>query len=187
MMAEEGRRGELRRHLSPQEFLASLDLRVRVFQAAEEHVARITQLVNRTNQFNLTTLRRDEAELRRLMATPGYRVYGLCAEDRFGDYGLTGAAIVQDKGSSCAIDTFLLSCRVLGREVETAFLAALARAAGSRNRREMVARYVATAKNAPAADFLPRHGFARDESGDWKAALAAIPAVPGHVTLALDD
>jgi FkbH-like protein len=187
MMADEGRRSELRSRLDPKEFLASLSLRVRVFRAAEEHVARIAQLVNKTNQFNLTTIRRDQAELRRLMATPGYRVYGLSAEDRFGDYGLAGAAILHDRGPSCEIDTFLLSCRVLGREVETAFLAALARAAGARDRREIVARYVATAKNAPAADFLPRHGFERDASGAWKADAAAIPAVPGHVTLALED
>jgi FkbH-like protein len=187
MMADEGRRSELRSRLSPQEFLASLQLRVRVFDAAEEHVARITQLVNKTNQFNLTTLRRDEAEIRRLMAAADHRVYGLSAQDRFGDYGLTGAAILRDLGPSCEIDTFLLSCRILGREVETAFLAALAREAGRRGRREMVARYVPTARNAPAADFLPRHGFARDPAGRWMAALAAIPPVPGHVTLAPDD
>jgi FkbH-like protein len=187
MMADEGRRSELRSRLSPEEFLASLDLRVRVFEAGEEHLARITQLVNKTNQFNLTTIRRDQAEVRRLMAAPGCLVYGLTARDRFGDYGLTGAAIVQDRGTACEIDTFLLSCRILGREVETAFLAALARAAGGRDRREIVARYVPTAKNAPAADFLPRHGFARDPAGGWKAALAAIPPVPGHVTLAVGD
>ena len=187
MMADEGRRSELRRRLDPREFLASLNLRVRVFAAAEEHVARIAQLVNKTNQFNLTTIRRDQAELRRLMGTPGYRLYGLTAEDRFGDYGLTGAAILHDRGPSCEIDTFLLSCRVLGREVETAFLAALARAADARGRRAIAARYVATAKNAPAADFLPRHGFEDDGSGGWKADAAAIPAVPSHVSLTLED
>jgi FkbH-like protein len=186
MMAEEGRRSELRSRLSPAEFLASLDLRVRVFAAGEEHVARITQLVNKTNQFNLTTIRRDEAEVRRLMAAPGCRVYGLSAQDRFGDYGLTGAAIVRDHGAACEIDTFLMSCRILGREVETAFLAALARAARERQRREIVARYVATAKNTPAADFLPRHGFAPDGTGRWTAAVEAVPPVPGHVTLALE-
>jgi FkbH-like protein len=187
MMADEGRRSELRSRLDPKEFLASLRLRVRVFRAGEEHLARVAQLVNRTNQFNLTTIRRDQAELRRLMGTPGYRVYGLSAEDRFGDYGLTGAAIVHDRESSCAIDTFLLSCRVLGREVETAFLAALARAASARGRREIAARYLPTAKNAPAADFLPRHGFVDDGAGGWKAGAAAIPAVPAHVALTLED
>jgi FkbH-like protein len=187
MMADEGRRSEVRSRLDPKEFLASLQLRVRVFRAAEEHVARIAQLVNKTNQLNLTTIRRDQAELRRLMGTPGYRLYGLSAEDRFGDYGLTGAAILHDRGPSCEIDTFLLSCRVLGREVETAFLAALARTAGASDRRELVARYIPTAKNAPAADFLPRHGFEPDGSGGWKADAAAIPAVPAHVTLALED
>jgi GNAT superfamily N-acetyltransferase len=171
---------------TPEEFLASLDLRVRVFEAAPEHVARITQLVNKTNQFNLTTIRRDQAEVRRLMAASDYRVYGMSVQDRFGDYGLTGAAIVLDVDSWCEIDTLLLSCRILGRGVETAFLAALTRAARGRGRREMVARFVATAKNAPAADFLPRHGFERDPTGRWRAAVAAVPPVPGHVNLAAE-
>jgi len=187
MVADEGRRTELRSRLSPEEFLASLELRVRVFPAAEEHLPRLAQLVNKTNQFNLTTVRRDQAELRALLGSPGCFVYGLTAQDRFGDYGMTGAALLRERGAAWEIDTFLLSCRVLGREVETAFLSALARAAAVRGCRTMVGRFVPTAKNAPAADFLPRHGFARAETGEWTAAAAAIPAVPRHVTLTLED
>jgi len=187
MVAHEGRRTELRARLSPEEFLASLGLRVRVFPAGEEHLPRLAQLVNKTNQFNLTTVRRDQAELRALLRSPGCFLYGLSAADRFGDYGLTGVALLRERGPACEIDTFLLSCRVLGREVETAFLAALARAAARRGCRTLLGRFVPTARNAPAADFLARHGFARAASGEWTAEAAAVPAVPRHVSLTLED
>jgi FkbH-like protein len=83
----------------------------------------------------------------------------LCAADRFGDNGIVGVAIVHALETTVKLDTFLLSCRVIGRSIETAFLSFLVDWAKARGMSSMEAEFVSTAKNAPAADFLPRHGF----------------------------
>jgi FkbH-like protein len=183
MVAQEGRRSELRSRLSPEQFLASLDLRVRVFVAGEEHVARIAQLVNKTNQFNLTTRRRTADEVAALIGSDEHVVYGLRVEDRFGDYGLTGVAILRETTGVGHLDTYLLSCRVLGRQVETAFLAALAAEARRRGVARLTGTFLATAKNAPAADFFPRHGFTPGPDGTWSADAGAVPGVPSYIRL----
>lgn len=178
MAAAESRRAEVARALSPEEFLATLGLTVCVAAVGEAELPRVAQLVARTNQFNLTTVRRSQDELRALGVT--HRVLALWAADRFGDHGLTGVAI--RRGDE--IDTFLLSCRVLGRGVESAFLAAVAEDAARDGASRLVARFVPTAKNGAARDFLPRHGFAAADDGTWTTAVSAVPACPPHVTIA---
>lgn len=177
MAAAESRRAEEAHALSADEFLAALGLTVRVAAAGEQELPRVAQLVAKTNQFNLTTVRRSQDELRALGAS--HRVLALWASDRFGDYGLTGAAIVRDG----VVDTFLLSCRVLGRGVESAFLAAVAEDAARHGARHLVARYLATPKNAACAEFLPRHGFRQRPDGAWTTPVSAVPPCPPHVTL----
>jgi FkbH-like protein len=177
MTAAESRRAEESGALSADEFLATLGLRVRVAEAGEAELPRVAQLVARTNQFNLTTIRRSQDELRQLARD--HRVLALWASDRFGDHGLTGVAIVR----AGEIDTFLLSCRVLGRGVESAFLAAVAADAARLGATRLVARFVPTVKNGACADFLPGHGFRPEANGTWTAALSAVPPCPAHVTL----
>ena len=177
MTAAESRRTEESGALSAEEFLATLGLRVRVAEAGEAELPRVAQLVARTNQFNLTTIRRSQDELRRLARD--HRVLALWASDRFGDHGLTGVAIVR----AGEIDTLLLSCRVLGRGVESAFLAAVAEDAARLGASRLVARFVPTLKNGACADFLPAHGFRPEADGTWTAALSAVPPCPPHVTL----
>ena len=94
-------------------FMASLDLRVSIQPLVESKLPRAAQLTQRTNQFNLTTIRRTEAELKALE-----EVYTAEVSDRFGDYGLVGVAICKQQEDELYVDTFLLSCRVLGRGVE---------------------------------------------------------------------
>jgi len=84
--------------------------------------------------------------------------------DRFGDHGLVGVAIAHDIGEQCEVDTFLLSCRVIGRTVETALLAHLAESAAQRGCKRLVGWFLPTKKNAPARDFYPQHGFERQET-----------------------
>lgn len=186
MTSEERHREAVRKRVSPEEFLASLGLEVRVFAAGEGEVSRLSQLVNKTNQFNLTTIRRSPDEVRALVLSPRHSVWALSARDRFGDYGLTGAAFVEHGEAEARIDTFLLSCRVLGREIETALLGAVAAAARGRGQSRLRSRFVPTAKNAPAAGFLARHGFAPGPDGDWEAELFAIPGTPSHIRLTID-
>ena len=92
---------------------------------------RAAQLTQKTNQFNLTTRRYSEEQLSR-MQPPEWGIFTLAAKDRFGDNGIVGVAILRLEGDVAEIDTLLLSCRVIGRTIETAFLAALAKLAGER-------------------------------------------------------
>ena len=111
---------------SLKDFYRSLQMRVEISSATPVTRPRIAQLTQKTNQFNLTTRRYTEQELAALVSEPGVSV--LCARvtDRFGDNGTVGVAITRTKLDRCEIDTFLLSCRAIGRTIETAFLAWLA-------------------------------------------------------------
>ena len=177
MLAEQARNTE-RAEMSQEEFLESLGLWVEVFDAGEEHLARVTQLINKTNQFNLTTKRRTEAEVSALLDDDDYRVAALRVGDRFGDYGITGVSIVERQGEHAEIDTFLMSCRVLGRGVETAFLSNVV--AGEQER--VLGRYLPTQKNAQVADFYERHGFDdAGEDGSFEIAAESAPEIPNHL------
>jgi FkbH-like protein len=134
-------------------FLAGLDLRINFTTPTAGQLVRAAELTQRTNQFNLTTRRRNEAEIEQL-AKDGWLCHVAEVRDRFGDYGLVGLVIVVPEKDSLVVDTFLLSCRVLGRGVEHAMLrelGKLAEAAG-KDRVELV--YIPTKKNQPARNFL---------------------------------
>ncbi len=96
--------------------------------------------------------------------TPDWHIFSIRVRDRFGDHGLVGVAIAHDEGEQCEVDTFLLSCRVIGRTVETALLAHLAKSAAQRGRKRLVGWFLPTKKNAPARDFYSQHGFDRQEA-----------------------
>jgi FkbH-like protein len=134
-------------------FLASLGLTVRIAPPADGQWARVAQLTQKTNQFNFTTVRRTEAEIRQC-GRAGLDCLCVEVSDRFGEYGLVGVMVFGAGGDDLVVDTFLLSCRVLGRGVEHAMLAHLGRTAADRGRGAVVARFVPTAKNEPAARFL---------------------------------
>ena len=99
---------------------------------------------------------------------------------------MTGAAIVErspEKEKRWTVDTLLLSCRVLGRRVETAFMAGIARAAREDGAEEVFASFIPSAKNAPAASFLPDHGFVTAEGYSWRSAISDVPPVPDYIKL----
>jgi FkbH-like protein len=93
-----------------------------------------------------------------------WNIFSIHVRDRFGDHGLVGVAITHDHGDECEVDTFLLSCRVIGRTVETALLAQLAESAAQRGRKRLVGWFLPTKKNAPARDFYEQHGLRREQS-----------------------
>jgi FkbH-like protein len=141
--------------------LRSLELVVRVRRVAEADVARAAQLTQKTNQFNLTTVRRSEADIEAMRRDAAWRLYAVDVSDRFGDYGTTGLVFARqvDGGSTWDLDTVLLSCRVLGRGVESALLRLVTADLIEAGARRLTGRLIPTKKNAPARDFLPRHGF----------------------------
>ncbi|MFE6286676.1 SDR family NAD(P)-dependent oxidoreductase [Streptomyces sp. NPDC057877] len=134
-------------------FIESLALRVDVHEADGPELARVAQLTQRTNQFNLAPLRRTESDLRRLL-DEGARCWVAEVGDRFGDYGLVGAAVTRERDGDVLLDTFLLSCRVLGRGVEHAFLASVARAVAGGGPARLTAEHRPTDRNAPARHFF---------------------------------
>jgi FkbH-like protein len=177
MIAQENERGALgRENLTKEEFQRALKISLSFAPVSPEDLARVTQLINKTNQFNLTTIRRTLDEVRQLSSSPGHRVYALRVEDKFGDYGLTGVVVVDcDDPYRWKIDTLLLSCRILGRGVETALLAILASEAREAGVMELIATFIASAKNSPAAEFLPDHGFKKFKDEKWIIAISDVP------------
>lgn len=143
-----------------EEFLSGLEQRLIVGHVRRETVARVAQMHQRTNQFNLTTIRSTDADIG-IMASgnwPGVVLYGRVS-DRFGDHGIVIAAVAAIEGDIAAIRSFLMSCRVIGREIERAFLGALLRELAQLGVRRVHGEYIPTAKNGMVRDFYRSNGF----------------------------
>jgi len=134
------------------EFLAGLELNVKIEAMADEQLSRVAQLTQRTNQFNCTSLRRTDADIRQLLAPA--EILTVSVSDRFGDYGLTGVVIFAAKEISLDVETFLLSCRILGRGIEHRVLARLGEIAAERKLEWVDVHFNPSPKNKPAHDFL---------------------------------
>ncbi|MBV9341722.1 MAG: HAD family hydrolase [Acidobacteria bacterium] len=157
---EQGERARAEQNFHTKEdFYRFLEQEAEIASAQPGTVARISQLTQKTNQFNVTTRRYAEQQIEQIRARPGWQVLSIRVRDRFGDHGLVGVAIVHDHEEVCEIDSFLLSCRVIGRTVETALLSHLAQSARRRGRKRLTGWFLPTKKNAPARNFYPQHGF----------------------------
>ena len=156
MVRAERRRQEERESVSLSDFLAGLELKVGLNEMKPGQVSRVSQLTQRTNQFNLSSRCRREEELLRLSEETGLRCWVVEVSDRFGDYGLVGVLLTRLNSESLLIDTLLLSCRVLGRGVEDAVLLGLRRYCEEQGLKFLSADYYATAKNRPVLDFMRR-------------------------------
>jgi FkbH-like protein len=152
------------------DFYRSLDMRAVIAPFDELHLSRITQLVAKTNQFNLTTRRHGAEALRVFMADADWVALYLKLKDRFVDHGLVAVALARQAGDTLDIDSFLMSCRVIGRTVETAMLAALCKAAQQRDCVRLRGTYIPTPKNALVAEVYPSHGFEVAEGAERESA-----------------
>jgi len=141
------------------DYLVQLDIQVQLAPFDEANLPRIVQLINKTNQFNLTTRRRGDAEVRTLL-TAGAYTQAMRARDRFGDNGLTGVLIAIPEGGVLRVDTWLMSCRVLGRRLEEVMFAALVRYAAENRYTHITGEYIPSAKNSQVADLYVRLGCA---------------------------
>jgi FkbH-like protein len=147
-------------------YYASLSMVLEIRLADAFSVPRIAQLTQKTNQFNLTTRRYSDAQIHALREDPSVDVILLRLKDRFGDSGLTGVCIMRYDGERALIDTFLLSCRVLGRGVEDAFLIQCMKRARLKGCTSAIGEYLPTAKNHQVRDFYPQRAFAPVASGN---------------------
>ncbi len=135
-------------------FLESLDIQITIEAANEFNIQRIAQMTQKTNQFNLTTKRYTDSDVKGFIEA-GWKIWCISVADKFGDNGITGCVMVNGN----EIDTFLLSCRILGKGIEIAFakkIMALLRESGVN---ALTANYLPTAKNAQVRDFYEKCGF----------------------------
>lgn len=160
-----------------EEYLASLGTQVEVGCNSSTQIARVAQLTQKTNQFNLTTRRYTESEIQERMQNPAWRVFWCACRDRFADEGVIGAALVEIKSGEWMLDTFLMSCRVLGRGVEKAFLGTICDQAGGSGAKIIRGEFIRSAKNSQTENFLEICGFAADErTADLAKCHLALPA-----------
>jgi FkbH-like protein len=168
MQAE--RREEQAGFASVEEFLLSLDMRIAVGRFDAFHLPRISQLMQRSNQFNLTTRRLSEIECKALMENPDWLPLYAKLRDRLGDHGLISIVTVEVRPEDLAIRDWLMSCRVLGRGVEGFLMNRVVEHAQELGLARVTAEYIPTAKNGMVKDFFGQFGFERVAEGAGGAA-----------------
>lgn len=160
MYVEERKRKEFHGSLpSEDEFLAALGLSLTIRKCLEGDVARASQLTQKTNQFNLSTRRYTEDDIRLRLTQDSWHVWIAEAKDRFGDYGIIGMAMVESKEDSWRIDNFLLSCRILGRKIEDVFVQSIVDDARKNAVSRVVGEFIPTSKNKQCEHFYRKNGF----------------------------
>jgi FkbH-like protein len=154
------------------DYLKSLGMKMTVGLDDMSLVQRLAQLTQKTNQFNLTTRRYNEKDIAEKISNPGTFVFHFSLADNFGDSGVVGLAIVDRESSNTArLDTFLMSCRVIGRMAEKAFLHTILLNLKSSGIEELSADYIPTRKNVLIENFLPDNGFCQAVNGSYILSL----------------
>jgi FkbH-like protein len=164
---EASRHSQSKKFTNVDDFLRSLDMKSYVRPFREFDVPRVAQLSQRSNQFNLRTVRYTEEDIRRIASDPEYVTFAFNLSDKFGDNGLIAVIILHKRGGKdLFIDTWFMSCRVLKRGMEVFSLDTLARAARSLGYERLVGEYIPTAKNGMVAGHYAGLGF-REQDGFW--------------------
>lgn len=187
--AEDKRRAELYRQRadakqlrqsagSLTDYYRSLEMTVYLTPVTEVSLPRAAQMTQKTNQFNATTHRYTEADVARRMSAEDWITLTARVTDRFGDNGIVCLAMAQVQGTVLDIETFLMSCRVIGRTVETALLHQLVAAARIAGLEAVEGWIIPTKRNMPVRDLYERHGFNAVEEGEdgrikWRLVLAS--------------
>lgn len=156
------------RHDSLEDFLVSLSMKAEIGPMRADEAARVAQLTQKTNQFNLTTRRYSQPEIEALHESESGAVLIMKVDDVYGSYGLTAVAILTRDENACRIDSFMMSCRILGRKLETLFLGLLLTWVEENwGTTRVLAEYRKTPKNGQVENFFDTHGFncVRDDSG----------------------
>jgi FkbH-like protein len=154
------------------DYLASLGTTLTIHRDNAAIVPRIAQLTQKTNQFNLTTRRYTEADIARMVADDHTAVFAFSVKDKFGESGVTGLCVVGINGKTATIDSFLMSCRVLGRRIELAFMDWLIEHLRCARIEQVKAKYLRTDKNAQVADYFDRCSFRLLEASEAQRCYA---------------
>ena len=182
------RQAERGRFADMESYLYSLDLQLEIIPADEHNLPRIAQMTQKTNQFNLTTRRYTEADVQQRLDR-GWIVYCMSVSDRFGDHGITATVFLEPVDDvTISIDTLLLSCRILGKGIEEAFVKTVFNLLRLDGYRHVEATYLPTAKNIQTADFFDRMGMAciatdADGAKHYDMALDQVNEIPNYYNI----
>jgi FkbH-like protein len=163
------------------EFLADLNMTAQVDGFEAFNTPRVAQLTQRSNQFNLRTVRYTEEDIKRIAASKHHVGMAFSLQDKFGDYGLIGVVILEKKSETFFIDTWIMSCRVLKRGVEAFMLNEMVQAAKKAGLKKLTGEYLLTPKNGIVKTLLPDLGF-KTEGPSWALDVQAFNLQDNHIT-----
>ena len=166
------------------EYLKKLDIKIRIKLDNEFSISRISQLILKTNQFNLTTKRYQEEEIKEFIEDKTIIVGCSEVDDKFGENGITNVFIIKTKSNEWIIDTFLLSCRIMGRGIEEGIIGKILEIAKNKGIEKITATFIPTEKNKPAENFLKNYGFEKDDE-KWVFLLKNKIKIPNHLQVEL--
>ena len=192
MYAEQRKREEFKKTLTDiTEYLKALETVVNIEKANSFNIPRIAQLTQKTNQFNMTTKRYIEEDIWKLSNSTNFLIVCVKVGDKFGDHGIVGTAIVEKNASEWRIDTFLLSCRVIGRKIEEALLAFIMEEARKEKAKKLIGEFIQTKKNIPAKSFYNNSGFElEDVNGQketWSYNLKNMLVFPKFIKIMINE
>ncbi len=142
-----------------EDYLGSLDIRLKIESKPQESFERLVQLTQKTNQFNLTTKRYATGEMQSVYDSNNWSVYSMEVSDKFGNSGVTGLCLVERNSDSARIDTLLMSCRILGRNIEKVFINEILKDVNQSGINKIHSQFVKTPKNAQVESYYENNGF----------------------------
>lgn len=155
--SESKRRHEMNESLNLDDYIAGLEMTVDIHRMRSNELERVTQLCGKTNQFNMTTKRYTQAEIEQISANPDNEIYVAYSSDKYGESGLISVIILVGEAEDVRVDTFLMSCRVMGRRLEDVIMNEIA--VHCSDKRKIIGEFIPTAKNAPVKKLYDRLGF----------------------------
>lgn len=172
---EANRKKELESAASIDDYIRSLNIKVTINKVREDQFERTVQLLNKTNQFNTNTVRMDMAQFLKYVEDESNSVYVANVSDKYGDSGLVAIMLTNRSGETLCIENFLMSCRVMGRQIEDSIVFAVEKQAEACGIKKIMSSYKATAKNKPVEKLWDRLGFALVSEGDKKQYEFLLP------------
>ena len=177
--AENQRKAEMSSAVSMDDYLKRLEMTMDIHMMLPEEEKRVTQLTNKTNQFNVTTKRYSEEEIHAFDLSENSDIITVHMADKYGDQGLVSVLILKYAGETVEIDTFLMSCRVMGRNAEIEIMSRVKQLLEEKKIQKVHATYLKTAKNAPVAELFDKLGFTNlytsEEKKEYKTSTESLP------------
>jgi len=171
-------------------YLEGLQMEVEIEELNTFNIKRIAQLTQKTNQFNVTT-KRYQVENLEEMSSNGYHISCIKVRDKFGDNGIVGVAILKEEEAKWIIDSFILSCRVIGRNIEKVLLYYIESYARELGAKKLLGQFIYTSKNAPAKDFYKNNGFTiierNNEYESWEFDVSEVRQYPEYIKVTVNN